>query len=76
MIIINILLVIGGFTGFLVYFFQKANKKREAAALIVTQIEDIKEKILSINNISENNIINEKAFYETLDIITDNQWEK
>ena len=74
--IINILLVIGGSAGFTVYFWQNKNKEREAAALIVTQIEDIKEKILSINNISANNIINEKAFYETLDIITDNQWEK
>lgn len=75
-LIINILLVIGGFAGFAVYFWQNENKKREAAALVVTQIEEIKEKILSINNISANNIINEKAFYETLDIITDNQWEK
>lgn len=74
--IINILLVIGGFAGFAVYFWQNKNKEREAAALVVTQIEEIKEKILSINNISANNIINEKAFYETLDIITDNQWEK
>lgn len=74
--IINVLLVIGGFAGFLVYFWQNKSREREAAALIVTQIEDIKEKILSINNISANNMINEKAFYETLDIITDNQWEK
>lgn len=74
--IINILLVIGGFAGFAVYFWQNNSKTREAAALIVTQVEDIKEKISSINNISANNIINEKAFYETLDIITDNQWEK
>lgn len=74
--IINILLVIGGFAGFAVYFWQNKNKERDAAALVVTQIEEIKEKILSINNISANNIINEKAFYETLDIITDNQWEK
>lgn len=73
---LNILIAIGGFAGFCVYFWQNSNRKREAAALIVTQIEDLKEKILSINNIAANNIINEKAFYEALDIITDNQWEK
>lgn len=75
-IIINILLVIGAFTALIIYFFQDKAKKREAAALIVTQIEELKEKLLQINNITIDNTINEKAFYETLDIITDNQWEK
>ena len=74
--IINVLLVIGGLTAFLVYYLQCKTKKRDAAALIVTQVEELKEKILQINNISFDNSINEKAFYETLDIITDNQWEK
>lgn len=74
--IINILLVVGGFAGFAVYFWQNKSREREAAALIVTQIEDVKDKILLINNISKDNMINEKAIYETLDIITDNQWEK
>ncbi len=74
--IINILLVLGGFTAFLIYYFQCKAKRRDAAALIVTQIEELKEKMLQINNISIDNTINEKAFYETLDIITENQWEK
>ncbi len=75
-IVINILLVIGGLAAFLIYYFQCRAKRMDAAALIVTQIEELKEKILQINNISIDNTINEKAFYETLDIITENQWEK
>ena len=74
--VINILLVIGGFAAFIVYGFQCMAKRRDAAALIVTQIEELKEKLLQISNISIDNTINEKAFYETLDIITENQWEK
>lgn len=75
-IVINILLVIGGLAAFLIYYFQCRAKRMDAAALIVTQIEELKDKILEINNISIDNTINEKAFYETLDIITENQWEK
>lgn len=74
--IINIVIALGGLAGFYVYWRQNKNRKIEAAASIVTQIEDIKDKLLSINNISDNNKINEKAIYETLDILTDNQWEK
>lgn len=72
----DILIIIGGFTAIITYYCQNRDKESEAAALIVTQIQELKDKILSINNISADNIINEKAFYESLDIITDNQWEK
>ena len=74
--IFNGLLVLGGFGAFGVYYFQCKAKRRDAAALIVTQVEELKEKILQINNISIGNTINEKEFYETLDIISENQWEK
>lgn len=69
-------MVFVGAAGFITYFWQDRSRKREAAALIITQIEDLKEKLLTINNISVDNTINEKAFHETLDIINDNQWEK
>ncbi|HIT23496.1 MAG TPA: hypothetical protein IAD45_03670 [Candidatus Faecimonas intestinavium] len=72
----NILLVIGGLGAYIVYFRECAARKRDAAALIVTQIEELKDKLLIINNISTGNSVNQKAFYETIDIITDNQWEK
>ena len=49
-------MVLGGFTAFLIYYFQCKAKRRDAAALIVTQIEELKEKMLQINNISIDNI--------------------
>lgn len=74
--LIDILLVLVGATGLLTYYLQSRSRKRDAAALIITQIEELKEKMLNINSIYDNNAINEKAIYETLDIINDNQWEK
>ena len=73
---VNLLLIFVGAAGFITYFWQDRRRKREAAALIITQIEELKEKLLAINKIFVDNTINEKAFYETLDIINDNQWEK
>ncbi len=73
---VNLLLIFVGAAGFITYFWQDRCRKREAAALIITQIEELKEKLLAINKIFVDNTINEKAFYETLDIINDNQWEK
>lgn len=75
-IIINGLLVVGGLAAYVIYYLQRRAKKRDAAALIVTQIEELKDKLLQIDNIVINKAIDEKLFYETLDIIPDNQWEK
>ena len=74
--IVNVIIAIGGLSAFFTYFAQKSAKKKEAAALVVTQIEDLKEKILEINDIATDGKLNATEFYETLDIITDNQWEK
>ena len=73
---LNIIIALGGFSAFVIYFWQKSAKKKEAAALVVTQIEDLKEKILEINDIAIDGKLNATEFYETLDLITDNQWEK
>ena len=73
---LDILIALGGFTAIIIYILQRVQKKREAAALIVLQIEELKEKVSQIRDITLDNSINEKTFYETLDIITDNQWEK
>lgn len=74
--IFNILLVVGGFAAIIIYFVQNHHRNQEAAALIVNQIEELKEKIFKLNDITVNNTINEKAFYESSDIIVENQWEK
>lgn len=71
----DFLLCIGGL-GILGYLFQKKQEKRDAAALIVLQIDELKEKLLEVNDMVVDGVINETSFYETLDIINDNQWEK
>lgn len=75
-IIIDALLVFGGFGAFIVYWWQKRNEKRDAASLVVLQIEDLTYKLLEVNDMIVDGMINETSFYETLDIINDNQWEK
>ena len=75
-LIVDTLLIIGGFGAFVVYFCQKRNEKRNAAFLITLQIDEIKDKMLDINEMIVDGVINETSFYETLDIINDNQWEK
>lgn len=71
----DILLCLGGL-GICGYLYQKKNEKRDAAALIVLQIDELKEKLLEVNDMIVDGVINETSFYETLDIINDNQWEK
>ncbi|MCH5167090.1 MAG: hypothetical protein J1F35_04270 [Erysipelotrichales bacterium] len=75
-LILNIIIALGGLGAFITYFWQKKARTRDAAALVVTQIEELKDKILEINDIAVDGKLNETEFYETLDIITDNQWEK
>ena len=75
-IIIDALLVFGGFGAFIVYWWQKRNEKSDAASLVVLQIEDLTYKLLEVNDMIVDGMINETSFYETLDIINDNQWEK
>lgn len=75
-VVVNILLVIGGFGAFIVYRQQKKNEEKVAASLIVLQIEELKDKLVEINTMVVDGMINQTSFYETLDIINDNQWEK
>ncbi len=75
-IILNIIISVSGFVAIFIYIIQNRAKKRDAAALIVDQIENLKEKMLQINNITINNTLDERAFYESLDIISENMWDK
>ena len=75
-VFIDILLVIGGLGVFFTYRWQKKNEKRDAASLIILQIEELKEKLLKVNDMIVDGAINETSFYETVNILNDNQWEK
>ena len=68
-------ILVGGIA-LLVYVLQKRDVKKNAATLVVTQIESLKEKIANIVEIISNNQLNATSIYETLDILDDNQWNK
>ncbi len=68
-------IIVGGIA-LLVYVLQKRDEKKNAATLVVTQIESLKEKIENVVEIISNNKLNATSIYETLDILDDNQWNK
>lgn len=72
----NILLILTGFLAFAVYFLQKKAEKRNAAILVLSQINELKEKISKVTEIISGNQLNLTEIYETLDILNDNQWNK
>ena len=75
-IIFNILMVIGGFTALITYILQIKKENKNAAILVVTQIDDLKNKITDIVEIINNNKLDAVSIYETLDILEENQWDK
>lgn len=72
----NILMIGVGTLALVVYKLQKRNEKRNAAILVISQINELKEKIGKIVEIISNNQLNATGIYETLDILDDNQWNK
>ena len=75
-ILFNILMIIGGFTALITYILQIRKENKNAAILIVTQIDDLKNKIADIVEIINNNKLDAVSIYETLDILEENQWDK
>ena len=47
---VNMLLVIVGLSAFVIYFWQKRDKKRTAATLVKGQIDLIEERVRSLKN--------------------------
>ena len=72
----NILMIGVGTLALVVYKLQKRSEKRNAAILVISQINELKEKIGKIVEIISNNQLNATGIYETLDILDDNQWNK
>ena len=59
-----------------VYLLQEYRKKKDAAALIISQIDSLQDKIRKMQPYILEQGINEQAFYESLPIIKVNYWEK
>lgn len=72
----NIFLVVVGCGVFVVYYLQERRKKIEAACLIISQIDELQNRILEISNYIVNGVLNSTAFYESLPLITNNYWDK
>ncbi len=72
----NILMIGVGTLALVVYKLQKKSEKRNAAILVISQINELKEKVGRIVEIISNNQLNATGIYETLDILDDNQWNK
>lgn len=73
---LDILLVLVGLTAFIVYFLQEREKRREAAALIYLQINEIQKGIEEISSYIIEGQLNATAFYESLPLIEENYWSK
>lgn len=71
-----ILTIAVGTLALVTYILEKRNEKRNAAILIVSQIDELKEKISKIVEIISASQLNATEIYEILDILDDNQWNK
>ena len=72
----SIFMIIGGFTAIIIYMLQIRKENKNAAILVVSQIDDLKNKIADIVEIINNNKLDAVSIYETLDILEENQWDK
>lgn len=71
---IDFALVVVGASGIFVYIWQECRKKRDAASLIISQIDEFQTKLDEMSAYVVNGILNETAFYESFPIIETNYW--
>ena len=69
----DVFLIAVGLSAMIVYIFQKRDKKRSAATLILGQIDSIEEKIGILKNGHQ---LNNVVVYHSKTIISENTWEK
>lgn len=74
--LLNILLVVATMFAGIAYFVQRHDRKKEAARLIVIQINKLTEGIKDIASRISNGQLNNTAFYESLPLMEENYWEK
>ena len=69
----DVFLIAVGLSAIAVYFFQKRDKKRSAATLILGQIDSIEERIGILKNGHQ---LDNVVVYHSKTIISENTWEK
>lgn len=75
-VITNALLVLVGLSAFATYFFKKHHDRRDAAIMIVLQLEEINKNIISVGKAMEGTIILETSMFETNKVMNENLWSK
>lgn len=73
---LDALLVFVGLAALAVYRLQKCDKRREAASLVVIQINSLQDSVREIARYTANNQLDNVAFYEALPILNENYWDK
>lgn len=73
---LDCLLIIVTASAFIVYFVQRHEKRKEAARLIVIQINALMEGIQDIASRISGGRLNSEAFYESVPLMEENYWEK
>ena len=65
-----------GLVALMVFYLQEKQKKKEAASLIILQINELSERMREISGYLSNGNIDVIGIYESLPIIEDNYWNK
>lgn len=72
----QILPTLVGLVALLVYYLQEGQKRKEAASLIVLQINELTERIREISGYITEGGIDSVSFYESVAILETNYWNK
>ena len=72
----DLALVIVGLVALLIYKLQNRDTMRNAASLIILQIDELFDRVLQIQSYITDQGLNSKAFYESLPLMYENYWEK
>ena len=73
---VNLSLVIVGSFAMIIYKLQERKKIIEAASLIITQIDELMERLIEIPTYIVNGLLNDTAFYESLILMEQNYWNE
>ena len=72
----QILPTLVGLVALLVYYLQEGQKRKEAASLIILQINELTERIREISGYITEGGIDSVSFYESVPILENNYWNK
>lgn len=73
---VNLALIIVGLSAVWIYKAQEKGKLRDAASLIVLQIDELQKRVSELQSYITDKGLNSAAFYESLPLIDVNYWNK